>query len=143
MSFRCLLLMSVVVFCGCGGEEPFRKSTSPVKGKVTVDGVAPGAVIQIQCNPVGGLDPAHPTASSTETDPEGNFQIATYNSGDGVPAGEYTLTFAWQEFNLLSRQYSGPDKLNDRYSDPATSTIKLTVKEGEELDMGVIALTTN
>ena len=68
--------------------------------------------------------------------------ISTYNAGDGVPPGEYTLTFAWQEFNLLSRQYSGPDKLKQRYSDPANSTFKITVKEGEELDMGIIALTT-
>lgn len=142
MFVRYLFLLSLVLFCGCGGEEPFRKTTSPVTGKVTVDGAAPGSVIQVQCNSVTGLDAEHPTASSTETDEEGNFKISTYNAGDGVPAGEYTLTFAWQEFNLLSRQYSGPDKLNDRYSDPATSQIRITVKDGEPLDLGVIALTT-
>lgn len=142
MSYRCMLLMCIALISGCGGEEPFRKTTSPVKGKLTVDGVAPGSAVQIQCHPVAGLDTQHPTASSTDSDPEGNFMISTYNAGDGVPAGEYTLTFAWQEFSLLSRQYAGPDKLKDRYSDPAKSTIRITVKEGEELDLGTIALTT-
>lgn len=85
----------------------------------------------------------HPTVSSTETDPAGKFAISTYESGDGLPAGDYTLIFTWQEFNVISRSYSGEDKLNGRYIDPATSTIKLTVKEGEENDMGVVALTTN
>jgi hypothetical protein len=42
----------------------------------------------------------------------------------------------------MARSYSGPDKLKDRYSDPKTSSIKLTVKEGEPLDMGIVALTT-
>ena len=138
-----LLLMIFVVSLGCGGSEPpFRKATSPAKGTVTVDGLPPGSGIQVQCHPVGAPDTEHPTVSSTETDPAGKFAISTYESGDGLPVGDYTLTFTWQEFNVISRSYSGEDKLNGRYIDPATSTIKLTVKEGEENDMGVIALTT-
>lgn len=137
------LLMILVLGLGCSEEQPFRKATSPARGTVTVDGLPPGTGIQIQCHPAGSPDTEHPTVSSTETDPAGKFAISTYQSGDGLPAGEYTLTFTWQEFNVISRSYSGEDKLNGRYSDPATSTIKLSVKEGEENDMGVIELTTN
>jgi hypothetical protein len=136
------LLLILVLIPGCGEEQPFRKATSPAKGTVTVDGLPPGTGIQIQCHPTGAPDSEHPTVSATETDPAGKFAISTYESGDGLPAGDYTLTFTWQEFNVISRSYAGEDKLNGRYSDPATSTIKLTVKEGEENDMGVIALTT-
>lgn len=141
-TWRALLLLSFCAVVGCGGEEPFRKATSPVKGKVTVDGVAPGAEIQLECHSVTGMDSQHPTFSQTATDAEGNFAISTYAAGDGVPAGEYVLVFSWQEFNIMARNYSGPDKLKGRYSDPAKSEIKLTVKEGEPLDLGVIALTT-
>ena len=42
-----LLCMAAVGLAGCGGEKPFRKSTSVVTGKVTVDGVAPTSDIQI------------------------------------------------------------------------------------------------
>ena len=137
------LLMIIILSIGCGGSEPpFRKATSPAKGTVTVDGLPPGSGIQIQCHPVGASDTEHPTVSATETDAAGKFSISTYESGDGLPAGEYTLTFTWQEFNVMTRSYSGEDKLNGRYSDPATSEIKLTVKEGAENDMGVVALTT-
>jgi hypothetical protein len=42
----------------------------------------------------------------------------------------------------MSRDYSGPDKLNDRYSDPEKSEIKVTVMPGEPTDLGEIKLTT-
>lgn len=144
MSIRTLFsIATILIFTlGCGGEQPFRKSTSPATGKITVDGKPPGSGIQIQCHPAAGLDAEHPTISSTECDAEGNFAISTYTAGDGLPAGEYTLTFTWQEFNVISRSYAGEDKLNGRYSDPATSQIKLSVKEGEKNDMGTIELTT-
>lgn len=85
-----------VCFCavvGCGGDEPFRKATSPVKGKVTVNGAAPGSEIQMECHPVNGMDTQHPTASQAAVDAEGNFSISTYEAGDGIPAGDYVLVF--------------------------------------------------
>jgi hypothetical protein len=80
--------------------------------------------------------------SQTETKPDGSFEIATYESGDGVPEGDYVLTFSWQAFNLLSNSYSGPDKLKQRYSDSKASEVRLTVKAGEPTDLGEIKLTT-
>ena len=139
---RFLLMLAAFSVVGCGPEEAFRKTTSPVKGKITVDGAAPGSEVQMECHSVGAMDTVHPTFSQTATDADGNFSIATYAAGDGVPAGDYVLIFTWQDFNVMSRSYTGPDKLNGRYSDPKTSEIKLTVKEGEPLDTGVIPLTT-
>ncbi|MBL8811663.1 MAG: carboxypeptidase regulatory-like domain-containing protein [Planctomycetaceae bacterium] len=140
--FSVLMLALSICVAGCGGEEPFRKQTYPVVGKVTVDGKPPGSAIQIECHPVGGMDAQHPTVSQTESDPDGNFKISTYAAGDGVPAGDYTLTFTWLEFNIMSRSYGGPDKLNGKYSDPKTSEIKITVKEGSETNLNTIELKT-
>lgn len=141
--YRILLLaLLCLVLSSCGEPEPYRKPTYPVTGKVTVDGAAPGSAIQVFCENVGGMDEQHPTYSQSETKEDGSFAISTYESGDGVPAGDYVITFVWQDFNLMSRQYGGPDKLNKRYNDPKTSEFKVTVKEGEPTDMGTIALTT-
>jgi hypothetical protein len=137
---RELVLMGLMLLCGCGGEQAFRKETHPVTGAVTVNGKVPDSPIQVECHPLEGFDTEHPSISACETDSAGKFTISTYESGDGVPAGEYVLTFKWQEFNLLSREYSGPDKLKDRYSDPLNAQIKLSVEAGKPKDMGTIDL---
>ncbi len=142
IAWRAFLPLFFCAIIGCNGEEPFRKTTSPVKGTVTVDGAAPGSEVQLECHSVAGMDSQHPTVSQTATDADGNFAISTYAAGDGVPAGEYVLVFSWKEFNIMARAYSGPDKLKGRYSDPKTSQIKVSVKEGEPLDLGIIPLTT-
>ena len=139
-SFVAASLLMLVI--GCGGSDANRKATFPIKGKLTVDGKAPGSGVQIECHPVAGIDTKNPTVSRAECDAEGNFTISTYTSGDGVPAGDYVLTFVWQEFNLMSRNYGGPDKLNGRYADPAKSTTRITVTSEGETDLGELALTT-
>ena len=70
------------------------------------------------------------------------IEIATYEASDGVPEGEYVLTFMWGKINLISGGYGGPDKLNGRYTDPETSEVKVTVKAGEATELGTIELTT-
>ena len=137
-----MLVTCVTLITGCGGDEPFRKPTSPVKGKITVDGQAPGSGIQIACHPVAGLDTVHPTVTTGECNPDGTFVLSTYQSGDGIPAGDYILLFTWQEFNVMARSYSGKDKLNGRYDDAVKSPFKITVKEGAENDLGIVELKT-
>lgn len=140
---RVALMLFLAGFAiGCSKPPgPPRKETYKVKGMVTVDGKAPGSAIQIGCVNVAGMDSAMPTVSQTETKEDGSFEIATYSKGDGVPVGDYHLTFVWQEFSLMSRGYSGPDKLNKRYNDPAKSEIKFSVVD-KSVDLGKIELTT-
>lgn len=126
---------------GCGPEGPPRKETFRVRGKVSVDGQAPPAPVQIEAQNVAGMDAEMPTISQSETNPDGTFEIATYQQGDGVPAGDYVLTFSCREFNVMSRSYAGPDKLNKRYSDAKKSEVKFTVKD-KSVDLGEIKLTT-
>jgi hypothetical protein len=130
-----------LLLAGCSQQET-RVPTYPVRGRVTVDGKPPGSALQIECHPVAGMDTRNPTVSRTESDEAGNFKISTYAAGDGVPAGDYVLTVTWLTFNLMSRDYTGPDKLNGRYADAKTSDLKVTVMPGEETDLGEIKLTT-
>ena len=141
MTRLAIVAMYCVLFCSCGKKDESRKETYPVSGVVFVDGQA-AANLAVRCTDVNGLDKENPTISSAFTDDQGKFEISTYESSDGVPAGEYVLTFVWGEWNLISGSYGGPDKLKDRYTDPKTSEIKVTVKEGEPTDLGTIELTT-
>lgn len=135
------LLCALSLAAGCGKSGPPRKATYTVKGKLTVDGAAPGSSLQLTCHNKAGMDTNMPTVSHAMSEPDGSFSIATYEKGDGVPAGEYTLTVKWQEFNSMSMSFGGPDKLNSRYADPQKSEITFTVKDAP-VDLGEIKLTT-
>jgi hypothetical protein len=142
-SLRAVLLLSSCIVCGAcsGGRIENQKATIPVKGKVLVDG-QPAANLTIDCVPAEGIDKANPTLSSAMTDKDGVFVLSTYKAGDGVPEGEYALTFRWGTLNTFRHDFEG-DKLNGRYTDPKNSVAKFTVKKGQPTELGEIKLTTN
>lgn len=118
-----------------------RKETIPVTGIISVDG-KPVEGLRVICKDVAGIDPVRPSVSQCFTDKDGKFAISTYEAGDGVPPGDYQLTYLWGQFNM-NMQYGGPDKLNDRYSDPSKSAQKFPVAPGSKpIDLGKIDLTT-
>src|SRR5262245_9427755 len=140
---RCGLLMLVTAAgfaAGCGAPGPKRLPTYPVVGKVLVDG-EPVEMLAIRCVRLSEADKENPTESQCYTSADGSFKIGTYESKDGVPAGEYALTFQWGEWNLFSHSYEG-DKLNGRYTDAAKSEAKFKVDPGKPTDLGTIKLTT-
>jgi hypothetical protein len=133
----------LVPFIGCSGSAaPHRKKVVPVSGVVVVDGAPPDKPIRVECHDEKGLDSQHPTITKCESGEGGKFALSTYQSGDGVPAGNYTVTFTWGEMNPISMQYSG-DKFKGRYSDPKKSEVKFTVAESDKaVDLGRIELKT-
>lgn len=140
-----ILVVITSAFTGCSQEvEGFRKETSEVTGQVFVDGAPVPATepLMVECHNVAGFDQENPTVSSGLTGEEGKFTINTYAAGDGLPAGDYVLTFMWGKMNLISATYGGPDKLKGKYADKQSSTFKLTVVDGEPNDLGKIELTT-
>lgn len=138
------ILAALMLTAGCGKkDEPFRKETIPVTGQILVDGQPPGSPIQIACHDLNGMDQEHPSVSQANSDNDGKFEISTYETGDGVPPGDYALTFTWGEFNMVSMSFGGPDKLKKRYNDAEKSEVRFQVKSGDEpLDLGTIELST-
>ena len=130
----CLLL------CSCGQKGPPRDATFPVAGEVHVNG-SPADKLTVTCHRADAAGEAYPIVSSALTDAEGKFSLATYESGDGLREGEYVLTFAWRDFNVMSNNYTGPDKLNGRFANPEDSATRLTVATGQPVDLGRIELT--
>jgi len=139
-----LLLVALccsVFFSSCAPKGPPRKETFPVKGEVFVDG-QPAGTLAVYCNNVAGMDTKMPTVSQTFTKEDGKFEISTYGQSDGVPEGEYTLTFMWGQANVLHGGYGGPDKLKGRYKEPKESKVRFKVEKGKPTDLGKIELTT-
>jgi hypothetical protein len=137
------MLLGLVLVSSCGPKvDPNRKATSPVTGKVTVDGKAPGSPLKIICHNLEGLDKQNPTFSWCLTDKDGTFTLNTYEAGDGVPVGKYALTFLWGKWNPISNSYGGKDQWKDRYSIADDSKMPIEVDGSGPVDLGTIALTT-
>ena len=131
-----------VFFSACSpAKGPPQKQTFPVKGEVSVDGKPEGA-LAVYCNNVAGMDAKMPTVSQSVTKDDGKFEISTYGQSDGVPEGEYTLTFMWGKLDLLHGGYGGPDKLKGRYKDPKASKWQFKVEKGKPVAPLKIELTT-
>jgi len=135
-----LLFVPVLLLCSCGPAGPARKETYPVTGVVVVDGNEASGVT-VTLHDTKGMDAEMPTFSQATTDETGKFSLSTYEGGDGVPEGDYLVTFTWGEFNALSRSMEG-DKLKGKYGDAKKSEFKLNVKAGSPIDMGRIELST-
>ena len=145
-AFRRRIVLGLVILASAGctqsGHDYYAKETTPVMGRLTVDGKPPGAPVTVTCHPASGPDLEHPTITQALTNENGEFTFSTYKSGDGVPPGEYKLTFFWGKFNAMTRSFAGPDRLKNRYRKPEKSPVSLSVSEGEPVDLGEIALTT-
>ena len=136
-------MLGLSVLSSCGKDaDPNRKEVFPVAGKITVDGKDPGAPVQVSCQNVDGMDTQNPTVSGCLTANDGSFALNTYETGDGVPAGKYVLTFVWSKWNPISNSFGGKDQLKGRYSDPQKSEIRFEVDGSGPVDLGTIALTT-
>ncbi len=142
---RLALVLMVCLVCGACGEKDTRKPTFPVAGTITVDG-KPAEGLKITATDVKGVDSEAPTISAAVTDATGHFELNTYEKGDGVPEGEYTLTFEWGKLDPMSHSYTG-DSLKGKYTDPKKSEVKFKagpdeLKDKDKIDLGTIALKT-
>lgn len=142
MSFavsRFSLILAACVLVGCSKAEPEgpRLPTTPVGGVVHVDG-KPVSMVEVTCHPdAGNTEMKHPVM--VFTDDQGRFDMTTYVKGDGLPSGEYALTFSWLEMGMTAK-----DKFKGKYSSLRKSTHKFSVKGAadEKVDLGTIELKT-
>lgn len=135
------VVITALSISGCGPKYANEKAVYKIQGTVIVDGI-PVPDIQVAFHDVAGPDNKQPTYPQGFTNAEGKLRISTYAEGDGAPAGEYKVTFKWQEYNLISRSFGGEDKLKKRYADPKTTPITIKLGEGQPNDLGTVQLTT-
>ncbi len=122
--FFLTLAFLIHTLVGCSSD---RVPVHPTKGRILVDGQpAYGAIVAF--HPVGdvGLKGHKPFARANK---EGHFEVNTYDTGDGVPSGEYKVTVIWPE-NPEARGPS-PDRLKGRYAKPEDTTIQVEIQKSE------------
>ncbi|QDU74161.1 hypothetical protein Pan97_11660 [Bremerella volcania] len=131
-----LLLILTAATLGCGSGKPNlipgRSPTIPVQGKITLEG-APieGATVMFFCEKLK-------ITSYGKTDATGQYQLTTYEPGDGAPAGHYQVSVKKVEQTIIqpSDHPAIPPKsktsqlLPPQYSDFKSSDLKAVVAEG-------------
>ncbi|WP_157605820.1 hypothetical protein [Schlesneria paludicola] len=137
-------LLCLVCFASGCSRGPVKKPISnkvplsKVSGTVIVDGVpTPNVLVQ--------YDPQSSIAESREqilrgfvvmTTRDGKFALHTYERGDGVPPGEYALSF-----KMLQQLPSGEkDLLGGKYSSKKKPFKVIKVEPDQPLELGDIEL---
>ncbi|WP_339907372.1 hypothetical protein [Symmachiella dynata] len=117
----------LVLLGGCSGEKEYVETpVFPVSGNVTVRG-EPAYGAYVLLHPVGDVGLTKGNKPFARVGEDGVFNVTTYDTSDGAPAGEYKVTVIWPE-NPEARGPS-PDRLRGRYATPDKSVLKVTVEE--------------
>lgn len=124
------LAMAALLFAvtGCG-DGVDRIPTFKTQGQVLLNG-------KPLANAFVVLHPESPelVPARASTDAQGNFNLTTFDTGDGAPAGNYKLTVAYylpiQQGGSL---VPGPNVIPAKYSDPAATELRVSIQEGENL----------
>lgn len=125
--FRLISLAASITLASCSAEEG-RVPVVPVYGALFVEG-EPAAGALVIFHAVTETEPKT-TNPNGRVQADGSFQLTTYESGDGAPAGDYIVTVFWPAppKNPTERPDMGPDRLQNRYTNPDTSQIRVTVE---------------
>ena len=116
-------LCMTVVIPGCEKKEA-RLPTFKVSGKVVQKGKAvPNATVIFHANRTeeGFIKPR------AITKPDGTFEMTTYESGDGAPAGTYEVSI--EQWLRAKPEESPENQLPAVLSNPSTSGLKATVAD--------------
>ncbi|UUO07062.1 hypothetical protein M4951_01820 [Blastopirellula sp. J2-11] len=126
------LLAAICVACSACSSKPAWQETPvyPTSGSVSVKGKsAYGAVVIF--HPQGDVGMTKGNKPYAKVAEDGSFEVTTYVSGDGAPAGEYVITIIWPK-NPNARGPS-PDRLRGRYAIVEKSELKASIQAGDNL----------
>lgn len=123
-------LILVAICAGCGESRPPKYL---VTGRLRVNGEdAVGAMLTLYPKDAGSRSNLAPSAMVR---PDGSFSFGTSRANDGVPPGEYDLTFVWPIDPSLGAM--SPDRLEKVYASPQKPLKSIIVGE-EALDLSTL-----
>jgi hypothetical protein len=123
----------VIAFSGCGSSpDADRVQVFPTSGRVVYDGrPLAGAFVVLHPKGAGaavGRAVPRPHAQATA---DGSFTVTSYESNDGAPVGDYTLTVELRPLvNHGGDVTAGPNTLPAKYSRAETSPLSVQIAEG-------------
>ncbi|HBI42350.1 MAG TPA: hypothetical protein DDY78_05750 [Planctomycetales bacterium] len=121
----CLIAATALACASCG---PAAKKVFPVHGKVFFDGQPAKGAYVIFYPPADNKDFTKGDQPRAQVGDDGSFQISTYKTNDGAPAGKYAVTIYWEK-----KSESGDDGAVaplGKYAAAATTSLQAEVKEG-------------
>lgn len=123
---RALLIVPVLLVPGCFGKK-WQATLQPAHGTCLVNGLPATSAIVLLFPKSGNID-VRESKPWGVVDDKGEYRLSTYQSGDGIPIGDYDVTLVW----LADRsQPKSADRLRDRYSDPKKPLMSISIQEGE------------
>ena len=125
----------LVMLTGCG---PDREPVYPVRGQVLYQG-KPAEHAFVVFHPKDASEEAQKLRPHGRADSDGCFHLTTFTQGDGAPAGGYNVTIVLPgpppgtDPNDLDPETAmlGPDVLEGRYGNAATTPLTATVAKGK------------
>jgi hypothetical protein len=124
----CLPLLAALAGCG-SSQNADRLPVFPATGKLVYDG-RPLAGAYIVLHPkraAGGRAAPRPHAQAAS---DGSFALTSYESNDGAPAGDYTLTVELRSLaNHGGDVTAGPNTLPAKYGRAETSPVTIQIAE--------------
>lgn len=126
-----LCVLCVGFLTACGGNK--RPATVKVRGTLQWQG-QPAAGAQVILHPVAPTGVMEKIRPNGRTDSAGTFELTSFMSGDGCPAGEYRVTVIWPQIKPGATgedAEEGPDRLKGKYADPETSGLTVTVRANQ------------
>ncbi len=123
------VVLAGALLSGCSKGASDRVAVYPVEGTVTFQGKpVPGAMVVLHPK-----DPADPRVIPARgyVGEDGKFILSTYDNGDGVAPGEYTVTVTlYQPIRSGDGAVPGPNVLPRKYESPTTTDLVVRVAEG-------------
>lgn len=103
----------------------------PVRGTMEWAG-KPLAEANVTFHPQTPASAEFPRPVAT-TDEQGRFSLTTFKTGDGAPAGKYTITVELRQPRQVGEEIvrDGPNVLPPRYASPDTSPLSYEVTAGD------------
>lgn len=116
--------------CGSGGD-PDRLPVFPAKGHITFQGEpVPGAFVVL--HPKHAPEGTETVRPRAQVNPDGSFELTSYETGDGAPAGEYAVTVQWHKLVKHGSDVApGPNVLPKKYAGPQTSPLTVRIAEDQ------------
>jgi BON domain len=122
-------IVMLLVLAGCGRSGPPRAATNPTTGSITYQGQPIGGAF-LALHPKAGAAADVPTATAV-VQSNGTFAVTTYDTGDGVPEGDYVVTVQWRKATKSGSEFvPGPNLLPVKYSRPESSDVVVHVALG-------------
>lgn len=118
---------TILAASGCGPAGEARPDLMPVTGQLSING-KPASGAMLVFHPSSKVDfDARGTRPRATVEQDGHFQVTTYQSGDGIPVGDYDLSVLWFDNPDGSNPH---DKLGGQYAVPERSNLHVTISDG-------------